>query len=247
MKLEIKNIYKSFGSKKVLKGVSFSAESGEAFGLLGRNGAGKTTLFRLMLDLLKADKGNVTYAMPADECLEGETPIEETDPAKTESWKQFTGAYLDEGFLIDFLTPFEYFSFIGQTFGMSTENIKQRVDSFAPFLDWQPLEEKKLIRDFSAGNKQKIGIIAAMFSSPKVLLLDEPFNFLDPSSQNYLSKMIKEYNASTHATVIVASHNLQHTIDTSTRILLMENGKILRDQQNNDEEALKELNDYFNV
>ena len=86
-----------------------------------------------------------------------------------------------------------------------------------------------------------------MFSSPKVLLLDEPFNFLDPSSQNYLSKMIKEYNASTHATVIVASHNLQHTIDTSTRILLMENGKILRDQQNNDEEALKELNDYFNV
>ena len=245
--IQITQLQKRFGEKTAVDISNLSVKRGEIIGLVGNNGAGKTTLFRLMLDLLKADKGNVTYAMPADECLEGETPIEETDPAKTESWKQFTGAYLDEGFLIDFLTPFEYFSFIGQTFGMSTENIKQRVDSFAPFLDWQPLEEKKLIRDFSAGNKQKIGIIAAMFSNPKILILDEPFNFLDPSSQNYLSKMIKDFNAATHATVLVASHNLQHTIDMSTRILLMENGRILRDQENGDDGALAELNDYFNI
>ena len=86
-----------------------------------------------------------------------------------------------------------------------------------------------------------------MFSNPKILILDEPFNFLDPSSQNYLSKMIKDFNAATHATVLVASHNLQHTIDTSTRILLMENGRILRDQENGDDGALAELNDYFNI
>lgn len=245
--IQITQLKKHFGDKTAVDVSDLYIRRGEIIGLVGNNGAGKTTFFRLMLDLLKADEGRVKFVMPAEECLPGESPIEEIDPAISERWKQFVGAYLDEGFLIDFLTPFEYFCFISQTLGLNAEETQQRIESFAGFLDWQPLEEKKLIRDFSAGNKQKIGIIAAMFSNPKILILDEPFNFLDPSSQNYLSKMIKDFNAATHATVLVASHNLQHTIDTSTRILLMENGRILRDQENGDDAALAELNDYFNI
>ncbi|MGI6222865.1 MAG: ABC transporter ATP-binding protein [Prevotella sp.] len=245
--IRINQLQKHFGDKTAVDIPDLFIKRGEIIGLVGNNGAGKTTFFRLMLDLLKADSGTVCYAMPTEECLDGETPIDEVNPATSEDWKLFVGAYLDEGFLIDFLTPNEYFNFIGQTFGLSSDEIKERVDRFAPFTNWQESEEKKLIRDFSAGNKQKIGIIAAMLGEPKVLLLDEPFNFLDPSSQNYLKKMIQEYNERTHATILVASHNLQHTIETSTRILLMEDGKIIRDQINDDAEALKELNEYFDV
>lgn len=245
--IRINQLQKHFGDKTAVDIPDLFIGRGEIIGLVGNNGAGKTTFFRLMLDLLKADHGSVVYSMPTEECLPSESSIADVNPAVCEEWKHFTGAYLDDGFLIDFLTPDEYFSFIGQTFGLDKEEIKERVDRFSSFTNWQESEQKKLIRDFSAGNKQKIGIIAAMMGDPKVLLLDEPFNFLDPSSQNYLKKMIQEYNARTHATILVASHNLQHTIDISTRILLMENGKIIRDQANDNEEALREINDYFNV
>lgn len=245
--IRINQLQKHFGDKTAVDIPDLFIGRGEIIGLVGNNGAGKTTFFRLMLDLLKADHGSVVYSMPTEECLPSESSIADVNLAVSEEWKHFTGAYLDDGFLIDFLTPDEYFSFIGQTFGLDKEEIKERVDRFSSFTNWQESEQKKLIRDFSAGNKQKIGIIAAMMGDPKVLLLDEPFNFLDPSSQNYLKKMIQEYNARTHATILVASHNLQHTIDISTRILLMENGKIIRDQANDNEEALREINDYFNV
>ena len=245
--IRINQLQKHFGDKTAVDIPDLFIGRGEIIGLVGNNGAGKTTFFRLMLDLLKADQGSVVYSMPTEECLPSESPITDVNPAVSEEWKHFTGAYLDDGFLIDFLTPEEYFSFIGQTFGLDKKEIKERVERFASFTNWQESELKKLVRDFSAGNKQKIGIIAAMMGDPKVLLLDEPFNFLDPSSQNYLKKMIQEYNARTHATILVASHNLQHTIDISTRILLMENGKIIRNQANDNEEALREINNYFNV
>ena len=106
---------------------------------------------------------------------------------------------------------------------------------------------KKLIRDFSRGNKQKIGIIGAMLHRPSLLILDEPFNFLDPSSQSLIKHLLAEYNKETGATILVSSHNLNHTSDVCPRIALLENGVIIRDIDNSAHTAEQELESYFNV
>jgi len=90
-----------------------------------------------------------------------------------------------------------------------------------------------------------VGIIAAMMHQPQVLILDEPFNFLDPSSQNSLKKILTNYNQQTQATILISSHNLTHTVDISSRIALLEHGNIIRDMDNNHESARQELEAYF--
>jgi ABC-2 type transport system ATP-binding protein len=233
MQITISNLKKEFGDKTAVDIPEFSINTGEMLGLVGNNGAGKTTFFRLLLDLLKADNGNVLLG--------------DIDPALSEDWKQFTGAYIDEGFLIDFLTPEEYFEFIGKVCGMKQEAIDQREKDFEQFMDGEILGQKKLIRDLSAGNKQKVGIIAALFNRPELVILDEPFNFLDPSGQNILKKILKEYNQSVGATILISSHNLQHTVDISSRIALLEHGIIIKDLRNNHGSSEAELENYFNV
>jgi ABC-2 type transport system ATP-binding protein len=233
MQITISNLKKEFGDKTAVDIPEFSINTGEMLGLVGNNGAGKTTFFRLLLDLLKADNGNVLLG--------------DIDPALSEDWKQFTGAYIDEGFLIDFLTPEEYFEFIGKVCGMKQEAIDQREKDFEQFMDGEILGQKKLIRDLSAGNKQKVGIIAALFNRPELVILDEPFNFLDPSGQNILKKILKEYNQSVGATILISSHNLQHTVDISSRIALLEHGIIIKDLMNNHGSSEAELENYFNV
>ena len=114
-------------------------------------------------------------------------------------------------------------------------------------MNGEVLGQKKYIRDFSAGNKQKIGIVAALLNSPQLVILDEPFNFLDPSSQNQLKRILTEFNRSTGSTVIVSSHNLQHTVDISTRVALLEKGEIIEDIDNSDGKAEEILDKYFNV
>ena len=130
---------------------------------------------------------------------------------------------------------------------MKKEEVDERVTHFERFMNGEVVGHKKLIRDYSAGNKQKIGIISALLHQPKVLILDEPFNFLDPSSQSIIKHMLKEYNQQTGATILVSSHNLNHTVDVCPRIALMEQGHIIRDIDNHDGSAEKELEDYFNV
>ena len=148
-------------------------------GLRGILGAGKTTLFRLILDLLQTDHGNVT--------------IHDIDVSKNEDWKSFTGAFIDDGFLIDYLTPEEYFYFIGKMYGLKKEEVNERLVPFERFMNGEVVGQKKFIRNFSAGNKQKIGIISAMLHHPQLLILDEPFNFLDPSSQSVIKHLLKKY------------------------------------------------------
>lgn len=230
--IEISNLRKSFGEKRACDIPQLSIGSGEIIGLVGNNGAGKTTLFRLMLDLLKPDNGNVT--------LDG------IDVAQSEDWKTFTGAYIDNGFLIDFLTPEEYFEFIAKVASISKDQLNERTAMFEQFTGGEVFGRNALIRNLSAGNKQKVGIISALITCPKLLILDEPFNFLDPSSQNHLKHIIEEYRQATNATVIVSSHNLTHTIDISTRILLMEQGEIKRDIHDITPDAVAALNEYFN-
>ena len=231
--ITINNLKKSFGEKVAVNIDNYTIESGTMLGLVGNNGAGKTTLFRLILDLLKADEGSVH--------------IGDIDVSKSEEWKQHTGAFIDDSFLIDYLTPEEYFHFLGRAYGLKKEEVDERLASFARFMSGEVMGQKKLVRDFSRGNKQKVGIIGAMLHRPSLLILDEPFNFLDPSSQSVIKHLLAEYNKETGATILVSSHNLNHTTDVCPRIALLENGVIIRDIDNVAHTAEQELESYFNV
>ena len=229
--ITIKDLKKAFGKTVACEIEQFQVNDGDILGLVGNNGAGKTTLFRMLLDLLKPD--------------EGEVALDGINPAQSEEWKASTGSYIDEGFLIDFLTPEEYFAFIGKITNMTQAQVDERLKDFEKLAAGEIFGQKKLIRNLSAGNKQKVGIISALFNHPKLVILDEPFNFLDPSSQNTLKHVLTDYNKQTGATILVSSHNLAHTIDISTRIALLEKGHIVRDLPNADGSAKAELENYF--
>ena len=246
MRIQLENLKKCFGDKTTVDIQNFTINDGEIIGLVGNNGAGKTTLFRLMLDLLKADEGNVKM-FPNKQQAENEDIPSEINPSVSEDWKMLTGAYIDNSFLIDFLTAEEYFEFIGKVSGLSKQQTEERLKDFEHFMNGEVLGQKKYIRDFSAGNKQKVGIIAALLNRPQLVVLDEPFNFLDPSSQNQLKRLITEFNQSTGATVLISSHNLQHTVEISTRVALLEHGVIINDFDNTDGKAEEKLEEYFNI
>ena len=231
--ITIDKLKKNFGEKVAVDIEHYEINQGDMLGLVGNNGAGKTTLFRLMLDLLKADDGKVI--------------INDIDVSQSEDWKSITGAFIDDGFLIDYLTPEEYFYFIGKMYGLKKEEVDERLVPFESFMSGEVIGHKKLIRNYSAGNKQKIGIISAMLHYPQLLILDEPFNFLDPSSQSIIKHLLKKYNEEHQATVIISSHNLNDTVDVCPRIAVLEHGVIIRDIINEDNSAEKELEDYFNV
>lgn len=231
--ITIHNLRKNFGTQTAIDIDGYTINQREMIGLVGNNGAGKTTLFRLMLDLLKADSGEVI--------------INDIHVNQSEDWKSFTGAFIDDGFLIGYLTPEEYFYFIGKMYGLKKEEVDERLIPFERFMNGEVLGQKKFIRNFSAGNKQKIGIISAMLHYPKLIILDEPFNFLDPSSQSVIKHLLKKYNEEHNATVIISSHNLNHTVDVCPRIAVLEHGIIIRDIVNENNSAEKELEDYFNV
>ena len=231
--ITIHNLQKNFGTQTAVDIENYTINQGEMVGLVGNNGAGKTTLFRLMLDLLKADTGEVI--------------INDIHVSQCEDWISFTGAFIDDGFLISYLTPEEYFYFIGKMYGLKKEEVDERLIPFERFMNGEVLGQKKFIRNFSAGNKQKIGIVSAMLHYPKLIILDEPFNFLDPSSQSVIKHLLKKYNEEHNATVIISSHNLNHTVDVCPRIAVLEHGVIIRDLVNENNSAEKELEDYFNV
>jgi ABC-2 type transport system ATP-binding protein len=229
--IKIENLKKKFGTTVACDIPSFTINDGDMLGLVGNNGAGKTTLFRMLLDLLQPDTGTVE--------------INGINPALSEDWKTMTGAFIDEGFLIDYLTPEEYFSFIGKISGTPQKEIESRLQQYEHLAAGEVFGQKKLIRNLSAGNKQKVGIISALIREPKLVILDEPFNFLDPTSQNILKRTLKEYSDRTRATILISSHNLQHTVDISSRVALLEKGVIIRDLNTADSDVEKELTEYF--
>ena len=232
MAIQVNDLKKTFGEKTAVNISDFTIHDGDILGLVGNNGAGKTTFFRLILDLIKADCGQVL--------------VNDCNPVLSEDWKNYTGAYLDEGFLIDFLTPEEYFEFIAKVNNIPKAELEERLKVFEHFMGGEILGQKKLIRNLSAGNKQKVGIISALINKPQIVILDEPFNFLDPSSQNILKHLLEDLNKETHSTILVSSHNLSHTIEISTRIALMENGVIIKDLSNDEDGRAKEqLENYF--
>lgn len=233
MDIKIRNLKKIYNDKTVLDIDNLNIASGELVGLVGNNGAGKTTLLRLVLDLVEADDGYVE--------INGQKVNE------TEIWKEYTGSYIDGRFLIDFLTPEEYFDFIADVYHIEAEQLQERLSHFEGFMNGEIMGTKKYLRDFSQGNRQKVGIIGAMIIQPKILLLDEPFNYLDPSSQVAIAHIIhrtcKEYGT----TVVISSHNLNFVADISSRILLLEKGTVMKDLSNTAGAAITELNEYFGI
>jgi ABC-2 type transport system ATP-binding protein len=233
MEIKIQNLVKQYGKNTVLDIPELTIGSGELIGLVGNNGAGKTTLMRLMLDLIEATEGYVE--------TDGQRVSEDT------AWKEFTGSFIDGRFLIDFYTPEEYFNFIARAYGIDQNTLDVRLEQYQSLMHDEILGTKKYLRQFSEGNRQKTGIIGAMIVNPKVLILDEPFNYLDPSSQITVARLIREMNEQLGTTVIISSHNLSFVSEISTRILLLEKGRIIKDLGNHDGSATKELEDYFST
>lgn len=231
MELTLENVKKTFGEKVALDIDTYVVHDGEIVGLVGNNGAGKTTMFRVILDLIRPDHGVARIGGIAT--------------AHSEDWKAMTGAYVDTGFLIDYLTPEEYFDFLGKVNHIAKSDIEQRLQQFDHFMNGEVVGTKTLIRNLSAGNKQKVGIIGAMLHQPQLLILDEPFNFLDPSSQHAMKYLLENYNRETGATIIVSSHNLTHTLDICTRITLLEHGHIIKDHSKDYANLTAEIEEYF--
>lgn len=228
--LTVNNIGKVYNGKIAVDINELHIQQGEIIGLAGNNGAGKTTFFRLILDLIRADRGEI---------LSKEKSI-----AQSEEWKQYTAAYLDEGFLINYLTPEEYFYFVGKLNNLSKADVDEYLQGFTSFFDGAILKSGKYLRDLSKGNQFKVGIAACMLQNPELLILDEPFANLDPSSQSRLIQMLRELHEKRRMTILISSHDLNHITDVCKRILVMEKGRIINDMQTS-EDTLHELEAYF--
>lgn len=230
--IEVKNITKRYKSIEVLSIPELRIEKGESFGLVGNNGAGKTTFFSLLLDLIQPSSGTITSGG--------------VNVSVSEDWKQFTSAFLDESFLIGYLTPDEYFQFIGELRGLSREELNEQLQPFAALFNNEILGVKKYIRDLSKGNQKKVGIAGAFIGRPEVVVLDEPFANLDPTTQIRLKNLLKDIAATKQTTMLVSSHDLQHTIEVSNRIVALEKGRVVKDLAT-DENTMAELENIFRI
>ncbi len=232
MRVELHNIVKRYGSKTALSVPRWTAGPGEVVGLVGSNGAGKTTFLRLVLDLLRAESGHVE--------------IDGAPVVKNDSWKARAGSYLDTSFLIDFLTPVEYFKFVGSVYGFKNGAADQAIAPYGNLLPFLATEATHYIRELSTGNAKKVGIVSAMFCSPKLLILDEPFAGLDPPSQIRLKRHIRRLSEQQGTTMIISSHDLGHVTEICSRITLLDRGVIVRDEETSPE-TLSELKQYFSA
>lgn len=230
--IEAVNLTKVYGGNTVLDVPSLKIGSGESFGLVGNNGAGKTTLFSLIVDIIKATSGSVKSRGEFVSMQGG--------------WKNYTGTYLDESFVIGFLTPEEYFEFIGGIHGMEKRAVSESVGQYSDFFNGEVLGGKKLIRELSRGNQKKVGIVGALLPRPEVVILDEPFPHLDPSSVIRLKKVLKGLNEQDGVTLLISSHDLNHITELCTRIVLLEKGIIIKDLQRSPD-TLRQLENYFEV
>jgi ABC-2 type transport system ATP-binding protein len=230
--IEAINLCKDYGQVKALRLSHLKINESEKFGLVGNNGAGKTTFFSLILDLIE----------PTD----GQVKIREKNAKGSEHWKIYTGSYLDERFLIDFLTPEEYFSFIAKIYKMPKSDYDEFEERFEDFFNDEILRKKKYIREFSKGNQKKIGLAASMMMKPELLVLDEPFPHLDPTTVYRLKNMLNSFNDRYKTTILISSHDLNHVTEVCGRIGILEKGQIIEDLPT-DENTLPKLKDYFAV
>jgi ABC-2 type transport system ATP-binding protein len=231
--IEIQHLQKRYNGKAVLDIDELHIPRAECFGLVGNNGAGKTTLFRLILDLIRASAGAVF--------------IENEDVSHTENWKDVVGSYLDEHMLLTYLTADEYFELLRKLYGLSDEDLQNHLDKFEPLFNGEIQGNDKYIRDLSKGNLKKVGIASAMMGRKHIVILDEPFENLDPTSQNRLKNIIAAEKEASECTFLISSHDLTHVTDVCDRIVLLERGRIRKDMKEQKQAMSRELNTYFNV
>lgn len=231
--IQANNLSKTYNNGvKVLNITNLEIPKGQSFGLVGNNGAGKTTFFSLLLDLIEPTTGSIK-----NNGIQVNT---------SEAWKPFTSAFIDESFLIGYLTAEEYFYFIGDLRGQNKADVDALLQKHEEFFNGEILNGKKYLRDLSKGNMKKAGIIAALIGNPEVVILDEPFANLDPTTVNRLKKIIKEIADDPNRTVLVSSHDLVHTVEVCNRIVALHLGEVVKDIQTSPE-TLKELEAFFAV
>jgi ABC-2 type transport system ATP-binding protein len=228
--ITVTNLSKVYGGTKVLEIDHLEIPRGQSFGLVGNNGAGKTTFFSLLLDLIQPTTGNVFN--------------NEITVSQSEAWKPFTSSFIDESFLIGYLTPEEYFNFVGELRNRNKADIAAFLQNFEEFFNGEVLGRNKYLRDLSKGNQKKVGIVAALIGDPEVVILDEPFANLDPSTQIRLKALIKELTADTDTTFLISSHDLIHVTEVCERIVVLDKGLVVNDIKTS-EATLKELEQYF--
>ncbi|KQR95088.1 ATP-binding protein [Chryseobacterium sp. Leaf180] len=228
--ITIKNLKKTYGNATVLNIEHLEIPSGETFGLVGNNGAGKTTLFSLMLDLIQPTTGSVS--------------IDGIIVNESEQWKNKVAAFIDETFLIGYLTPEEYFYFIGELRGQNKASVDEFLKQFYDLFNGEIINSGKYVRDLSKGNQKKVGIVGALVGNPEIIILDEPFANLDPSTQIKLKNLIKELSKQNGVTFLISSHDLAHTTEVCNRIVVVNKGVQVQDIKTSPE-TLKQLEDYF--
>ena len=228
--IRIEQLTKQYGDTMVLNIPEMEIPKGQVFGLVGNNGAGKTTLFSLLLDLIQATEGTVT--------------IDQVDVSASEDWKTNTAAFLDDSFLIGYLTPEEYFYFIGELRKVSKEEVDELLAGYTDFFNDEILNKKKYIRDLSKGNQKKVGVVATFIGAADLLILDEPFANLDPTTQIRLKELLNEKGKDINTTILISSHDIQHVTEVCERIAVLEKGEIVKDLQTT-AKTLKELEAFF--
>ena len=230
--IQVNQLSKKYNGTTVLQIDNLSIPKGQSFGLVGNNGAGKTTFFSLLLDLIQPTTGEI---------INNEIPVH-----TSENWKSFTASFLDESFLIGYLTPEEYFYIIGDLRGQNKADVDALLAKHEEFFNGEILNNKKYLRDLSKGNQKKVGIIATLIGNPEVVVLDEPFANLDPTTVNRLKKIIKELAENPEVTILVSSHDLQHTVEVCDRIVALNKGEVVKDIVTS-AETLQELEAFFAV
>ncbi|WP_340104138.1 ABC transporter ATP-binding protein [Rhodohalobacter sp. 8-1] len=229
--IQVEQLRKRYGSDEVLNIGQLTIQESECFGLVGNNGAGKTTFFQLTLDLIRASSGRVE--------------INGNNVSGNEEWKNFVGSYLDEHMLLPFLSPDEYFETLRKIYELSADELEHHLSRFSPLFNDEILGKSKYIRNLSKGNLKKVGIAAAFLGQPDIIILDEPFENLDPTSQNRLKRLVTDERENNGTTFMISSHDLTHVTDICSRIVLLEKGMIIKDLKDDKEAMASALADYF--
>ena len=207
--LTITDLYKSFGEKQVLRGVSLSVPTGSIFGFVGRNGAGKTTAMKAILGLLKTDGGEIT--VDGERVRFGETPT-----------NRCVGYLPDVPEFYSFMTAREYLALCGEALGMSGADIREQSEQLLSLVGLS--DEKHRIKGYSRGMKQRLGIAQALLGSPKLLICDEPTSALDPIGRKEILDILQSVKDRT--TVLFSTHILSDVERICTDVAFLHDGVI---------------------
>jgi len=210
--VDVNHVSKSFGSRHAITNVCFSVQGGEVLGLLGPNGSGKSTLMKTIVGIIKPDTGNI-QVLGTDVA---------NDPVAI---KGMIGYVPESPRLYEFLSGVEYLDFVADVHGLAKGERQERILEFLKALDLEG-RENELIHGYSQGMKQKLAIAAALLHRPRVLILDEPLNALDPRSARIVKELLHKFRDNGVPTIF-STHVLEIADAICNRIIIMDGGQII--------------------